>query len=168
VGRCWGRGAVSSHDASERFEWVALGSCVLSRVPALERLCAAVGAWCGGVVGVAPSLIADRVITVASGSAAMCVVFVVGHGFPLSVLSGPPELHPNGLSRSLLLWSVVSFHPTYGGVGLVETGAISSVIPVNRRPRTNLAGRGIPRHSPFMVACFGRRTRGNGFRLGAS
>ena len=67
---------------------------------------------------------------------------------------------PCGLARRSCCGRLVSFHPTYGRAGLVETGAISSVIPVNRRPRTNLAGRGIPRHHSSRAACCGRRMLG--------
>ena len=110
VGR--GRGAVPSHDASECFEWVSLGACVLACVPALERVLPTVGAGRGRVVLVTPALVADCVVTVASGLSAMCVVFVV-HCFPLCV--APFELHPTGSPGALVVVGS-EFSPYLGGV----------------------------------------------------
>ena len=67
---------------------------------------------------------------------------------------------PFGLARRSCCGRLVSFHPTYGRAGLVVAGAISSVIPVKRLSRTNLAGRDIPRHHWSRAACCGRRTLG--------
>ena len=68
-----------------------------------------------------------------------------------------------------LLWSVLGIIPLPGGgVGLVVAGAFSSVIPVKRLPRTYFAGRGIPRHLPFMAACFGLGRLGRCVPVGAS
>jgi hypothetical protein len=70
----------------------------------------------------------------------------IGSWFPL-VVGGSGRASPLRAPPSPLLWSVLGITPLpSGGVGLVAAGAISSVIPVKRRPRTNIAGRGIPRH----------------------
>ena len=90
--------------------------------------------------------ILDNRLCVRSCIRVVCSVHRIGSLFPL-VVGGSGRALPLRAPPSPLLWSVLGITPLpVGGVGLVAAGAISSVIPVKRRPRTNLAGRGIPRH----------------------